>query len=153
MEFLKFPEFSSFKRIILSVNSSGATDYTKLTTKATSIILRSSTFYLDTTYNLFKRIAKLGHIPPCMKQDKIVFLYKRKGDTLDAANYRPITHAPALGKHFEKIILNVLEQVPDKNSENHAYTSQHSIFSAITNLITQIQRIKRLNETHLNPQE
>jgi hypothetical protein len=86
-----------------------------------------------------------GHIPLELRTDKIVFLYKRKGSIKDTSNYRPITHAPAWGKHLEKYILSKFTGLDDLNTENHAYTGQRSIFSAMTDLITAVQDIKRLN--------
>ena len=68
--------------------------------------------------------------------------------------YRPITHAPAVGKHLEKLAQTFLNSVDDGNSTNHAYVAQHNIFTAITELIATIQKVNRLNdilrETHPN---
>ena len=146
---LNFPNRSDFRRIILSVNKSGATDYCGISTKASSTMLRQSDTLLEHTYQLMKAICLTGHIPDSFKKDIIVFLYKRKGEITDAANYRPITHAPAFGKHLEKILLHALKKITDGNTENHAYTAKHSIFSAITDLITTLQNFKRLNQTFL----
>ena len=68
--------------------------------------------------------------------------------------YRPITHAPAVGKHLEKLAQKFLNSVDDGNATNHAYVAQHNIFTAITELIATIQKVNRLNEilreTHPN---
>ena len=64
---------------------------------------------------------------------------------MDTANYRPITHAPAWGKHLEKYLLSKFKEIDDLNDENHAYTAKKSIFSAITDFITAVQDVKRTN--------
>ena len=104
-------------------------------------------------FRLFRAICYIGHIPDRLKTDKIVFLYKRKGDVLDPANYRPITHAPAYGKHLEKILLRSSKTVDDQNRENHAYTQDHSIFTAIADLMATTDDIQKLNDTLLTRPE
>ena len=151
--FLDFPDKQEFEKLIFSVNRSGATDTAGLTTKATSAILRQSTHYRKHLYRLFRAICYTGYIPNCFKKDKIVFLYKRKGDMLDPSNYRPITHAAAYGKHLEKILLSRTKRRSDCNAENHAYTNAHSIFSAIAELIATVDDANKLNDTLLKPNE
>ena len=150
---LNFPDKMEFDRLIFSVNRSGATDTAGLTTKATSAILRQSTHFKRHLYRLFRAICFTGYIPKVFKEDKIVFLYKRKGDMLDPGNYRPITHAAAYGKHLEKILLSRTKRRDDCNSENHAYTNAHSIFSAIAELIATVDDAIKLNDTLLSPRE
>ena len=146
VERLKFPEKKEFEKIMLSVNKSGASDYAGVTTKASSLLFQKCKTFRDILFNFFKRTSATGHISRALKIDKVVFLWKRKGSILDVANYRPITHAPAIGKHFEKLTKTLLNKVPDGNHENHAYTQQMSIFTAITELINIIQEINRMNE-------
>ena len=143
---LEFPSRKEFNRIMLTVNKSGASDYAGVTTKATILLFKKCPVIKAIFYELFKRVCFTGHIPSALKRDKIVFLWKRKGSIYDVANYRPITHAPAVGKHFEKLTKELLNKVSDKNAENHAYAAKMSIFTAITELIATIQEINRMNE-------
>ena len=143
---LEFPSRKEFDRIMLTVNKSGASDYAGVTTKATILLYKKCPVIRAIFYELFKRVCFTGHIPTALKRDKIVFLWKRKGSIYDVSNYRPITHAPAVGKHFEKLTKELLNKVPDKNAENHAYAAKMSIFTAITELIATIQEINRMNE-------
>ena len=150
---LAFPDKREFLSTILSVNKSGACDVEGISTKATSTIIRQSEPFRGHIFRLFRAICYIGHIPERFKTDKIVFLYKRKGDLLDPANYRPITHAPAYGKHLEKILLKTSKSIDDQNRDNHAYTQNHSIFSAIANLIATTEDINKLNDTLLTRPE
>lgn len=77
-------------------------------------------------------IVQEGIFPKVWKEDTISFLDKRKGDRLDASNWRPITIAASLGKHLEKVISEYISVLDDKNIDNHAYTAGRSCLSAIT---------------------
>jgi len=79
-------------------------------------------------------MGSIGYIPEDWRKDLISFLYKRKGDRLIAKNYRPITIAPSLGKHYEGILLYMMNLTSDLNHDNHAYTSNKSCLTAIINL-------------------
>ena len=114
-----------------TVNKSGASDYKGVTTKVTSFLYSRSIVLRSYFYQLFKLICFTGHIPVRLKIDKICFLWKWKGSVLDPAMYRPITHAPAVGKHLEKLAQTFLNSVDDGNSTNHAYVAQHKRWTEI----------------------
>ena len=87
----------------------------------------------------------IGYIPEDWRKDLISFLYKRKGDRLVAKNYRPITIAPSLGKHYEGILLYMMNLTPDLNEDNHAYTSNKSCLTAIINLQENLKQARTEN--------
>lgn len=121
-----------FKQLILSTSSSGAKDCFKLSLKHTKAMLGSSSQLRDQFQKIAKKCLQDGIFPNIWKEDTISFLYKRKGDRLDAANWRPITIAASIGKHLEKVISELISVLDDKNADNHAYTAGRSCLSAIT---------------------
>ena len=59
-----------------------------------------------------------------------------------ADNYRPITISPSLGKHLEKYIMHYLSVMDDYNEDNHAYISQRSCATAITDCQKKLLRTR-----------
>ena len=110
--------------------------------KITKIFIRFSEGFLDLFYQLCKAMAKAGIVPKAWKIDIISFLYKKKGDRGDAKNWRPITIAPSLGKHFEKVLLYQLKKIEGINPENHAYIEDMSCLTAVLSLLELFSKIK-----------
>ena len=146
---LKFPNIGEFQSTISTTNESGAKDYTGVPTRATSAMFKRNLKILRFIHKIFKLICFTSFTPRVFRIDNINSLYKRTGDVMDPGNYRPITHAEAWSKHLDKVKVKAHNSVPDKNIWNHAYTSEHSIFSAVIEFQEEIQNIKRLNQTLL----
>ena len=121
-----------FKKVVLSTSRSGAKDYLGMTLKSTAIIFGTNRRILRRFWEITKIALEIGHFPEIWKEDRIHFIYKEKGARLDAANWRPITIAPSIGKHMEKIIGHFISPVDDKNIDNFAYVKGKSCLSAIT---------------------
>ena len=106
-------------------------------------MLKSSKSLFKIYYELCRAISLNGHIPPTWRIDLISFLYKRKGDRMVAKNWRPITIAPSLGKHYEKLIREKLTLADDKNEDNHAYTPEKSCLSAILTVSEFLKKMRK----------
>lgn len=121
-----------FKSVVWSTSNSGALDCFGLSLKMTKTFLRNSQWA-----NRFKEIVDLclviGYFPNIWRDDEISFLFK-SGDRKDGKNYRPITIAPSLGKHFERVIAEMMRPMDDLNHDNHAYKSRRSCLTAIVAL-------------------
>ena len=130
-KFLELPSKSLFLKLIQDANPSGALDIHGLSLKFTKIILRFSKSLADAFYELFCDIAESGIIPSCFKEDKINHIYKNKGDYSHPDYWRPITIAPSLGKHIDKVLIFYLNKIWDCNNDNHAYRPKHNCQSAV----------------------
>ena len=108
----------------------------------TKIYIRHSAGFLDLFYKLCKAMAKTGLVPRAWKIDIISFLYKKKGERSNAKNWRPITIAPSLGKHFEKVLLYQLKKIEGVNPDNHAYIQDKSCLTAVLDLLQFFHGIK-----------
>lgn len=111
----------AFKTLILSTSNSGAKDAKGLSLKLTKVMFQECWALVKQFHNISGACLKLGYFPKVWTFDTISFLYKNKGDRMDAAMYRPITIAPSLGKHLEKAIATYLGTMDDRNAYNHAY--------------------------------
>ena len=140
---LQFPDKREAFKIVMSTSNSGAMDTHGLSLKHTKIFLQHSTLGWDFYYNLVKAMAVTGYVPSDWKEDVITFLYKRKGLRSDPGNWRPITIAPSLGKHNEKIMLSQLRKIKDFNLDNHAYTPHKS---CVTAMLEASEHMKKLRE-------
>lgn len=89
-------------------------------------------------------IFKLGFMPKVWKLDNIHFLYKRKGDRSDAANWRPITIAVSLGKHVERLFSILISPMDDRNYENHAYVKKRPCMTAICEVQRHLLKAKTM---------
>ena len=130
-----FPTMKEFKRLVLSTSNSGAKDSHGLTLKLTKTAIRNSKTIRCTLYSLMRAMARLGYVPRDWKVDLISFLYKKKGDRRDAKNWRPITIAACLGKHFDKLLLFQLKRLRNINPDNHAYINDKSCLTAVLALM------------------
>ena len=132
-----------FKKVVLSTSKSGALDYLGLNLKTTRIILGSNRRYLRRFKEITDGCMEVGHFPEIWKEDNIHFIYKNKGDRLDASNWRPITIAPSLGKHLEKVIGHFIAPIDDRNPDNFAYKKRRSCLSAITRVNQILSKARR----------
>jgi len=137
-----FPTKKVAKKIILSTSNSGARDFLGLSLAQTKTFFRRSTTGFDMYYNICKAISLSGYIPHSWLTDSISFLFKKKGKRSDPSNWRPITIAPSLGKHNEKLIGFQLKKVRDKNSDNHAYCELKSCVTAIMNVSEHFKKLR-----------
>lgn len=95
-------DLESFRQAVMSTSNSNAVDALGMSLKQTKVYLSNRTFlkrYRKIADNSFR----LGHFPTVWREDNIHFIWKNKGDKMDPANFRPITIAPSLGKHLEKL--------------------------------------------------
>ena len=132
-----------FKKVVLSTSRSGAKDYLNMTLKATAIIYGSNRGFLRRFRDITNIALEIGYFPKVWKEDRIHFIYKEKGARLDAANWRPITIAPSIGKHLEKIIGHFISPIDDKNIDNFAYVKGKSCLSAITKVNEILSKIRK----------
>lgn len=102
----------------------------KLSLKETKLFLSSNVF-LRQYRDICLRSLTVGYFPACWRRDQIHFIYKNKGERSDASNWRPITIAPSLGKHLERLFTILISPADDLNYSNHAYKSQRSCLTAI----------------------
>ena len=143
---LSFPDKKEAFKIVMSTSNSGAIDTHGLSLKHTKTFLQYSSLGWDFYYNLVKAMAVTGYVPSDWKEDVITFLYKRKGLRSDPGNWRPITIAPSLGKHNEKIMLSQLRKIQDFNDENHAYTPQKSCVTAMLEVSEHMKKLRERRE-------
>ena len=139
---ISFPTKKLAKKIILSTSNSGARDFLGLSLAQTKTLFRRSKTGFDMYYNICKAISMSGYIPNSWLTDSISFLFKKKGLRSDPGNWRPITIAPSLGKHNEKLIGYQLKKVRDKNDENHAYCELKSCVTAILNVSEHFKKLR-----------
>ena len=134
---------NDFKKVVMSTSKSGAVDYMGMTLKATRTVLGSNNRFLRRYKEITDGCMKIGYFPWVWKEDSIHFIYKQKGKRSDAANWRPITIAPSLGKHLEKIIAFFISPIDDKNPDNFAYVKKKSCLSAITKVNEILSKARR----------
>ena len=132
----------TFRQIIMRTSNSKARDYLGHSLFHVKKIMQFSRPLLRRLKLICEAAAAIGYFPDRLKIDNIIFIYKNKGCRKDAANWRPITLAPAIGKMFEKYIGFKVEGLNDGNSDNHAYICQRSCQTAITDVINGITNAK-----------
>ena len=140
----QIPSRNEFRRHILSVGNSGALDVYGLSLKVTKCILKHSKTLRAFMYDIFTDSLESGELPPSLKVDQITFLYKRKGAYDDPANWRPITIAPALAKHLDKVFASILTCAGDGNPDNNAYTAGKSCQSAMISVQKAYKRFRKI---------
>ena len=89
---------------------------------------------------LFNYCLKTSTFPQCWKSSNIVCLWKNKGSRSDPSNYRPISLLPIIGRVFEKILSNQLNNfcdnhkvIPDQQFGFRRNSSCESALIKITN--------------------
>lgn len=128
---IRLPCTQEFPGIMLETSNSGARDYLGHSLKFTKTVLLANKKLRNRMRDIFEGCLVIGHFPEIWTKDQISFLYKNKGDRKDATKYRPITIAPSLGKHLEKVVSSFLNFMDDTNHKNHAYTRNRSCISAV----------------------
>ena len=141
-----FPDKQEAKKIVMSTSNSGAIDVHGLSLKHTKTFLKYSSFGWDFYWHLTKAMAITGYVPSNWRIDVITFLYKRKGLRSDPGNWRPITIAPSLGKHNEKLMLWQLRKIDDCNEENHAYCPNKSCVTAMLGVSEHMKTLRERRE-------
>lgn len=109
--------------------------------------IKSTRFVLLPVYELlFNRILDTGYFPEQWSVGTIKPIYKNKGSTSEAANYRPITILSCLGKLFTSILndrLNTFLEDALLLSENQAgFRKQYSTLDHIFSLNAIIEIIQ-----------
>lgn len=92
-------------KVLLSTSDSGARDYMNLSLKITKAVMRNNPGIRDQFRKICEGCLRVGYFPAIWCRDQISFLWKNKGEKSDPAMYRPITIAPSLGKHLEKLLV------------------------------------------------
>ena len=138
-----FPTKAEAKKIVMSTSNSGARDCDGLSLKMTKTFLQRSKLGWNMYYELTKAMAWLGYIPDRWKNDEIMFMYKKKGLRSDPGNWRPITIAPSLGKHNEKLMQWQFRFVDDGNVDNNAYKPDCSCITAILNVSEHFKQLRK----------
>lgn len=82
-----------------------------------------------------------GYFPVEWKKGIIVTIHKHGTDHNQVSNYRPITLLPIIGKTFEKIVKNRLQNTIGQNIPNHqfGFKENHSTIHPLVALISNIQ--------------
>jgi hypothetical protein len=86
--------------------------------------------YLRSHYSRLFRLASIKQ-PSIWKLARVIPLHK-KGDRTEPSNYRPISNLCSIGKFFEKIILNKLNEYGDlEGNHQHGFKAKHSTTTAV----------------------
>ena len=141
---------NKFTTLITSTSNSGAKDDLNMSLKITKQIFRFNRDIVKRFHLIADRCLTLGYFPNIWKADKIIFIFKNKGDYNCPKNWRPITIAVSLGKTLEKVASHFLSTFEDYNSENHAYTRNRSTLTAIAS--AQMQLTKAIQVTQCSNQ-
>ena len=105
--------------------------------------------FLPTYEKLFNSdsVFDSGNIPNAWLEGVIIPIYKHKGDSNVAANYRPITILSCLGKLFTAVLNQRLTKYLDENetvNENQAgFRKGYSVTDHIFILYSLIERMKK----------
>ena len=87
---------------------------------------------------LFNKSISLGQVPSNWKMSNISAIFKGKGETSDATNYRPISITSCIGKMLEKIIFKYLYNYLEAN---HVITNFQSGFRPKDSTVNQLLEI------------
>ena len=87
---------------------------------------------------LFNKSISLGQVPSNWKMSIISAIFKGKGETSDATNYRPISISSCIGKILEKIIFKYLYNYLEAN---HVITNFQSSFRPKHSTVNQLLEI------------
>lgn len=111
-----------------------------------SIFKRLSPKVHDHIIKIYNYCLNNGLFPQTWKTGNIIVIHKPNTDSSKAANYRPITLLPVIGKLFEKIIKKLLSDAIATCIPKHQYgfKERHSTIHPLTILISNIEAT-RLN--------
>ena len=108
--------------------------------------------FLPTYEKLFNSVFDSGNIPNAWLEGVIIPIYKHKGDSNVAANYRPITILSCLGKLFTAVLNQRLTKYLDENetvSENQAgFRKGYGVTDHIFVLYSLIEIMKKVNKNY-----
>jgi hypothetical protein len=95
--------------------------------------------------NLFNECIETKEIPSDWKTAVVTPLYKKSGSFDDLNNYRGISVLPPIGKIFEKIIANQINEHLAKNkllfNGQYGFRSNHSCEAALHEILSDMNRI------------
>lgn len=108
--------------------------------------------FLPTYEKLFNSVFDSGNIPNAWLEGVIIPIYKHKGDSNVAANYRPITILSCLGKLFTAVLNQRLTKYLDENetvNENQAgFRKGYGVTDHIFVLYSLIEIMKKVNKNY-----
>ena len=96
-------------------------------------ILKESEFTFGILTNCINKSSETGCFPDNLKAANITPIFK-KDDTLDKANYRPVSILPLISKVYERLIYNQLSEYSESFLSHilcgfrKAYSTQHALF-------------------------
>jgi len=133
-------------KIITDLNSSSAYDSHDISTKYIKELRGSNNFIAHLT-KLWNYMAHFEIFPDALKKDKIIYIWKKKGNRSEANFYRPITLVIAISKIMEgmlnrKVNFNIKSPIQD---DQHAYIPGKSMVTAILDLEEKIVNLKTTN--------
>ena len=82
-----FPE-AIFEELVLSTNNSKSKDLNGISLKTGKFIVKNSSVFMNQLKRICRASTALGHFPDAFKQDKIIFIWKRKGKKSDPGMWR-----------------------------------------------------------------
>ena len=114
-------------------------------------IKSSKHLFINVYYKLFNAVLNTGTIPQKWLEGYIVPIFKNKGESVEACNYRPITILSCLGKLFTSILNHRLTQFLETNdilNENQAgFRKHYSCSDHIFTLYALINILKKEKHT------
>ena len=108
--------------IIVKFSASGAKDISDLCVKELKM-LKDQNNVLDAISILWNKMVNENVWPIILKHDRIVYIFKNKGERFDPSKYRPITIVNGISKIFEELLRRRISiHLPDvAKGLNHAY--------------------------------
>jgi len=130
--------------IITNLSSSGAKDLNGVSVKELKE-LKDNEDVLYGICRVWKQMCKEKMWPKCMKRDKIIYLYKNKGERCDPSKYRPITIVIGISKIFEELLRRrIVKYLPDFGQGiNHAYKAKHNCQTAVLDVDKFVNKKKK----------
>jgi len=127
-----YTDIKEVTEILRELNKSGARDIGHQTTNQMKKMSKSSNFLKWIVY-LWNTIVDDDEIPDILKQDKIIYIWKKKGLATDPKKYRPITLVTGLSKIIEALLnRRILKLIPNPSiAFQHAYTKNRSTTTAL----------------------
>ena len=131
-------------KIIASLNSSGAIDAYDISTKNIKK-MRMSKNFCKHIKKLWNFMVHFEVFPPSLKRDKIIYIWKNKGDVNVAKFYRPITLVTGISKIMEGLLnLKIRSLVASpEGGRQQAYTPGKSIQTAVMELESKFLHVKK----------
>jgi len=127
--------FKEVKNVINNLSSSGAYDTYDISSKNIKQMGNSKEF-INTVVEIWNLMVEDGTFPQNLKMDRIIYLWKKKGEKDNPKFYRPITLVVCLSKIMEGLLhLKIKLSLPlPANNIQHAYKPERSIQTALLDL-------------------